>query len=332
MDYLDSIGSLALGSRLRRLSDRLGQEVADVYTHVGVEFQPKWFPIFRLLVEQGKGSVTDIAVAIGITHPAVNQLAKEMTDAGLVTSATDNRDGRKRLLTLTERGEYMAKRLTPVWKALHCSISEVFEESDLNLLNAVSRAESILDKKNLITRYKEMQALLQSEEPRVIDFEPALAGDFTRLNKAWIEKYFCLEESDLKLFANPTKIVSRGGSIFFACIGKKVIGTCALIKKDAETFELVKMAVDEAYQGMGIGKMLMQHCLDNAKQSKAKRLILETNSRLEAAVRMYEKFGFQKMETIESPYARVDIVMELDLKEKSKSKSGSTKKQKAHSR
>lgn len=315
MDYLDRLGSLALGSRLKRMSERLGQEVAEVYSEAGVSFEPKWFPVFRLLAEQKVASVTDVASWVGITHPAVNQIAQELTKAGLITSASDKSDGRKRLLSLSSKGKKLATELEPVWQALHCALSDLFEETELSLLNAVATAESAMDRRSLLSRYEEMSSVLKKEKPEVIEFSPEYSSHFVRLNRAWIEQLFCLEESDLKLFSNPKKIIDDGGFIFFVRIGHKIVGTCALVKVDDSTFELAKMAVDEAYRGMGLGRLLLKACVERAEKCNAKSVLLETNSRLKAAVKLYQSFGFELIENTHSDYKRVDLVMKLDLQQ-----------------
>ena len=136
---------------------------------------------------------------------------------------------------------------------------------------------------------------------------------FSRLNSAWIERYFSLEEADRELFANPGKIVKDGGFLFFARSGKKIVGTCALIKEGNGEFQIAKMAVDEAYQGMGIGKQLLQTCIDRARQQNAKAVCLETNTKLSAAVQLYKKAGFVPVENSASHYSRVNMVMRLEL-------------------
>ncbi|MBX9669223.1 MAG: bifunctional helix-turn-helix transcriptional regulator/GNAT family N-acetyltransferase [Candidatus Obscuribacterales bacterium] len=312
-DYLDRLGSLALGSRLKRMSERLGQEVAQIYTKAGIDFEPKWFPVFRLLAEHQVASVTDVASLVGITHPAVNQVAQELSKAGLITSASDKADGRKRLLSLSPKGMRLAAQLEPVWQAVHCAISDLFEEADMSLLNAVATAESAMDRKGLLARYDEMSSVLKSSKPEVIEFLPEYSSHFVRLNRAWIEKIFRVEESDLKLFSNPQLIVDNGGFIFFVRIGSKIVGTCALIKVDDSTFELAKMAVDEAYRGMSLGNLLLEASVARAEKVGAKSVILETNRKLKAAVKLYNKFGFKLVETAHSTYERVDLTMKLDL-------------------
>jgi putative acetyltransferase len=59
-----------------------------------------------------------------------------------------------------------------------------------------------------------------------------------------------------------------------------------------DTCELVKMYLAPAARGKGIGKMLMQQCLDTAAKLGYKKVYLETMPELTNAIPMYEKFGF----------------------------------------
>lgn len=50
-------------------------------------------------------------------------------------------------------------------------------------------------------------------------------SDFIRLNREWIERFFCLEESDLKILGDPEgEIIDKGGEIFLALNRGKVVG------------------------------------------------------------------------------------------------------------
>jgi putative acetyltransferase len=59
-----------------------------------------------------------------------------------------------------------------------------------------------------------------------------------------------------------------------------------------DTCELVRLYLAASARGRGIGKILMQHCIDAAKEKGFKKIYLETMPELHIAVPMYEKFGF----------------------------------------
>ena len=103
MDIIKQLGSLALASRLKRLSDALMQGVEQLYREQEVTFHPRWFPVAYLLKQKSPMAVTEIAEALGMTHPAVNQTAAQMTRHGLLLSRKDKKDERRRLLSLSKK-------------------------------------------------------------------------------------------------------------------------------------------------------------------------------------------------------------------------------------
>lgn len=119
------------------------------------------------------------------------------------------------------------------------------------------------------------------------------------------------------MFNDPQgQIIAKGGTILMLENSGEIVGCCALLNRVAETVEIAKMAVTKAHQGKGLGRVLLQSCIDRAKFQGEKRLFLETNSRLEAAVSLYRKLGFVELPRNAWPpseYARVDLVMELRM-------------------
>jgi len=56
--------------------------------------------------------------------------------------------------------------------------------------------------------------------------------------------------------------------------------------------ELVKMYLHKAARGKGLGRLLINQCLEKAKELGYKKVYLETMPELGKAVSVYEKFGF----------------------------------------
>ena len=135
------------------------------------------------------------------------------------------------------------------------------------------------------------------------------------LNYEWLEKYFSVEENDVIQLSNPQEeIIDKGGKIYFALLNNAVVGTSSLMKVNDEEYELAKMAVTDSSQGLGIGKLLLEHCLQEAKLLGAKTVSLFSNTKLETAIALYKKYGF-----VETPmptdihYKRANIKMVKDI-------------------
>lgn len=155
-----------------------------------------------------------------------------------------------------------------------------------------------------------------SHTVHIVRWQPQYAADFVRLNKEWIETYFELEPSDLKIFKSPEQsIIAKGGEIFFAVDEqRKVLGCCALVYHPEDgRYELAKMAVSPQAQGQGIGYQLGMALLKQARSQGVKSLFLEANTRLEASIRLYRKLGFLAVPMQHPAYSRCNLYMELDL-------------------
>ena len=148
----------------------------------------------------------------------------------------------------------------------------------------------------------------------VVTFEPKFDADFARLNYAWITKLFAVEPPDQRILDNPyEEIIAQGGEIFFVLKEGQVVGTVALKVEDATSFELTKMAVDEAERGLGYGKLLLNAAIAHARAKGAKRIVLSSHTSLTPAIAMYREAGFTDRPSVDSRYSRCDVFMQKDL-------------------
>lgn len=148
----------------------------------------------------------------------------------------------------------------------------------------------------------------------IIEYENKYQPDFYRLNEAWLDQYGLKESHDLLMMNDPeSTIINAGGFIWLAKAGDTIVGSAGIMKEACGMFELVKMAVDDAYKGKGIGRLLIETCIAKAKECGAKKLELFSNHQLTTALRLYEKYGFKHVEVKGSPFETADVKMELAL-------------------
>ncbi|MGC4099917.1 GNAT family N-acetyltransferase [Ferruginibacter sp.] len=148
----------------------------------------------------------------------------------------------------------------------------------------------------------------------IIDYKTVYQPDFYRLNIAWLDKYHLTESHDLQILNDPEgTIVANGGYIWLAMEDDVVVGTAAIIKESDGAYELAKMAVDDAYQGRGISKLLIEKCIEKAKEVGATKLELFSNSQLTTALELYKKYGFHHVDVTGSPFETADVKMEMAL-------------------
>ncbi|MEO8713306.1 MAG: GNAT family N-acetyltransferase [Parafilimonas sp.] len=148
----------------------------------------------------------------------------------------------------------------------------------------------------------------------IIDYEDQYLKDFQRLNLEWLEKFNLVESHDLEILNHPQEnVINRGGFIFLLKEEDAVIGTAGIFKINEAEYELIKMAVAPEHRGKKFGDILLKKCISKAKEMHAVKLILFSNSNLQTAIRLYERFGFKHVEVIDAPFETADIKMELKL-------------------
>ncbi|OYW29552.1 MAG: N-acetyltransferase [Caulobacter sp. 12-67-6] len=147
---------------------------------------------------------------------------------------------------------------------------------------------------------------------RILPFEPRHADAWRDLNTAWISSHFTLEAKDIEVLDDPRgQILDKGGHIFMAETDEgEPIGCVGLIALSDGGFEVAKMTVSEQARGAGLGKALMQACIDRARALGAPRLYLETNASLAPALGLYRAMGFVDLPARDTPYARCNVWME----------------------
>jgi ribosomal protein S18 acetylase RimI-like enzyme len=71
----------------------------------------------------------------------------------------------------------------------------------------------------------------------------------------------------------------------------QIIGVYVLLPTRPETIELVNIAVDEKQKGKGIGKQLVLHAIENAKQQGYKTMEIGTGNSSIRQLALYQKCG-----------------------------------------
>lgn len=144
--------------------------------------------------------------------------------------------------------------------------------------------------------------------------------DWKELGYEWLNAHQVLDEVDRPYLEQPRQnIIDHGGMIwllYHSSDMQRAVGTVAIIpiSENNEEFEICKLCVQPQHQGHGLAYRLIQTAISHARQHHAKRIILESNSKLSAALKLYVKCGFLPIAAKHSQkYASADVAYELIL-------------------
>jgi putative acetyltransferase len=156
------------------------------------------------------------------------------------------------------------------------------------------------------------------ESITIVTFRPEHAEAFYRLNRAWLDEHGLYEPADEVQLADPQgAVIDAGGTVFIAERGGVVVGTAAIAPHGPGEVELLKVTVAEGARGSGLGRRLVDVCIARAREMGVHTMILVSSSRLQPALRLYERMGFTpRPMPSPMPYDTADVCMTLRIQER----------------
>lgn len=147
-DIVRQLGHLALGTRLKRLGERLQAETTSFIEASGLALPASWFPLLAALDRTGGLTVGELAEAVGVSQPGVTRSVAKLVELGLVgVEAHGSADRRRRSVLLTAAGEDLVGRARDeVWPHVEAAVVDVCEGLEGPLLAQLAELEARLDR------------------------------------------------------------------------------------------------------------------------------------------------------------------------------------------
>ncbi|WP_423602277.1 bifunctional helix-turn-helix transcriptional regulator/GNAT family N-acetyltransferase [Sphingomonas sp. MS122] len=314
-DLMEQMGAAFLGSRLKRLGERMQAGAARITADAGLPVQPSHMAFLAALDGQAL-TVGQLVQAVGISQPGVTRSIGQLVELGLAQSE-QGEDQRQRTISLTPAGTaVLARAKLYVWPQVEAAVHALFGGRADAFVDQIAGLEAALE----ATPIDLLASRASPEILTIREYSDDLAGQFHDINAEWINAMFRLEPIDRDVLENPrARIVDPGGVILFVeAKGLGIVGTCALLKTGANSYELTKMGVRESARGLKAGEFLLAAAIERAMSIGADPLYLLTNAKCAAAIHLYEKLGFQHdagiMAQYGALYARCNVAMRYRAK------------------
>ena len=125
-DIVRTFGFLTLGSRLKRIGERLQADTQRVMDDMGAALQASQYPFLAALDRLGPLTIGELAGAVGITQPGVTRTVLQLIKLGLVKARQAPEDQRRKIITLTTKGQKVvdaSKR--DVWPRIENAVTDL---------------------------------------------------------------------------------------------------------------------------------------------------------------------------------------------------------------
>lgn len=150
-DYLRASGITTLGSRVRRLFERLNGSVSDLYRKE-LGFEQRWFALAMLLFDRGPMNSRQASTMLGQSHVAIVQVVSAMAKAGLLERRQDREDGRIRMLHLTGEGRAIMERVRGISAQVDRAAAALLDEAAPGFLEQLDALDDALDRSSFAER------------------------------------------------------------------------------------------------------------------------------------------------------------------------------------
>lgn len=141
-DVVRAFGFLTLGTRMKRIGERLQADTQKIMDELGAPLQASQYPFLAAVDRLGPLTVGDLAEAIGITQPGATRTVGQLVELGMLESEPAPDDQRRRIVSLTTEGKRLiatAKR--QVWPRIRDAVADLCGDLDGPLLDQLAAIE-----------------------------------------------------------------------------------------------------------------------------------------------------------------------------------------------
>ena len=144
-DFVRASGHLSLGSRLKRIGERLQGDVNRLLEAEGIDVPAPFFPALTALQQAGSLTVGGLAEAMGVSQPGVTRSLAQMEKMGLVKSSRGKADQRQRSISLTPKGDQLVTRThQDLWPRVRDAVAELCAGLEGPMLTQLDQMEDEL--------------------------------------------------------------------------------------------------------------------------------------------------------------------------------------------
>jgi len=229
--------------------------------------------------------VTQLAESLAMDQGYVSRIIKTLKKQGLITSVPDSRDGRKKILTLTQIG------------------TEILSELEVQVRANVGEQLSSLtpeDRQMLVGAMTTITRLLKPSVELGRLIRPLRMGDIGliahRHAKLYSREYGWGQGFELTVMQVLTEFLahpeSTGQQGWVAEVEGEFAGSVFAVREDEATARLRALLMEPKFRGLGLGNQLINQCLDYCRAQNYKKIVLWTCDILTQARKLYDRNGF----------------------------------------
>ena len=246
------------------------------------------------LAHREKSTATILRNSLDLDAGYVSRMLSSFEKRGLVRKTPSENDGRQTLLALTDKGRQQFAALeSRTVEQVRGMLEKLSASQQCRLLAGMQTIENILAPADQSRSAESSSYLLRPHQAGDMGWVVHRQGVLYAQEYGYDEEFEALAAEVVAQFVQHYD--DRRERCWIAEKDREVVGSVFLVSKSQTIAQLRLLYVEPAARGLGIGSRLVAECVRFARQTGYKKMILWTQSELDAARHVYKKAGFHNV-------------------------------------
>jgi DNA-binding MarR family transcriptional regulator/N-acetylglutamate synthase-like GNAT family acetyltransferase len=261
------------------------------------------------LAHREKLTATELSNELGLDAGYLSRILNGFEKRGLVEKTPSAADGRQSLLALAKDGrEAFAPLETRSIQQVGGILEGLAESDQRALIAAMQTIDKLLRAPEEANHTAEAPYLLRPHQPGDLGWVVHRHGVLYAQEYGYDETFEALVAEIVAKFIR--HFAAKRERCWIAERDGEVVGSVFLVAGSKTVAKLRLLLVEPSARGLGIGARLVRECVRFARQSGYKKILLWTQSELDAARHIYKKAGFHVVEKKRHHSFSKDLVAE----------------------
>ncbi|KJY70115.1 MarR family transcriptional regulator [Vibrio coralliilyticus] len=250
------------------------------------------FPLVqvRILFELANNddlAASDLMESLSVDRGYLSRMVSSLDKQGLITKTPDAKNKKRIVLSLSPEGQKVFAELNNASASeVQALISSLSKNECTELISALKKVRRLLGDPSIKREYK-----LREPQSGDMGWITHRQGLLYKNEYQWDWQFEALVSQIVGEFViNYNPEVER---CWVAEMDGEVVGSVFIVRQDDTTAKLRLLYVEEAARGLGLGRKLVDECVQFSREKGYKRIEFWTNSVLVSARRIYEAAGFK---------------------------------------
>lgn len=230
-------------------------------------------------------TATEISTKLNINKGQLSKIINRLVKTQVILRVANDQDKRAYLLTLSENGKKMYEEQRQVVRDGLLHETSVFSKGEKDRLEQAMTS--------FINTYQKQNTW---EIVEVTSQDIGFVADLHSRVYTNLGYDLTLQQHILTSLLSYTK-QPQSGKIWVAKVNNQRVGSIGIVQTNEHLWEVHWFAVDENYQGLGIGQKLLDQLMDYLEEQQIEQVFLWTINELVAARNLYTKYGFTLTES-----------------------------------